>query len=469
MSIMVGAQSKRLKENNDINRYVFVACIIAALSGLLFGLDIGVISGALPFISKAFGLATQSQEWVVSSMMFGAAIGAIGSGPVSLNIGRKYTLLIGSLLFIAGSLGCAMAYNIEMLIIFRVLLGLAVGVASFTAPLYLSEIAPQRLRGSLISMYQLMITIGIVIAFISDTAFSFSGQWRWMLGVITVPAFILFLGVMMLPESPRWLALKKKDVEAHKILELLRGSSEEAKQELNAIRKSLKIKQGGWNLFKSNPNCRRAVYLGIALQVMQQFTGMNVVMYYAPKIFKIAGFASTEQQMWGTVIVGLVNVFATFIAIGLVDKWGRKPVLKVGFVVMASAMAILGYFLHAGISTSFEQYSAAFVLLVFIVGFAMSAGPLIWVLCSEIQPLKARDFGITVSTATNWIANMIVGATFLSFLQILGNANTFWLYAGLNLIFLIVTFFVIPETKGVSLEQIEDNLMAGKPLSKLGC
>ena len=162
-------------------------------------------------------------------------------------------------------------------------------------------------------------------------------------------------------------------------------------------------------------------------------------------------------------------MFATFIAIGLVDKWGRKPVLKIGFAVMASAMAILGYFLHAGISTSFEQYSAAFVLLVFIVGFAMSAGPLIWVLCSEIQPLKARDFGITVSTATNWIANMIVGATFLSFLQILGNANTFWLYAGLNLIFLIVTFFVIPETKGVSLEQIEDNLMAGKPLSKLGC
>lgn len=453
---------------SDMNRYVFVASIIAALAGLLFGLDIGVISGALPFISKAFGLATQSQEWVVSSMMFGAAIGAIGSGPMSLRIGRKYSLVVGSLLFVVGSLGCALAVNTEMLILFRVLLGLAVGVASFTAPLYLSEIAPQRLRGSLISMYQLMITIGIVLAFLSDTAFSFEGQWRWMLGVITIPALILFIGVMMLPESPRWLALKNNNVEAHRILQLLRGNDEAAKQELHAIRESLKVKQGGWALFKGNANCRRAVYLGIALQVMQQFTGMNVVMYYAPKIFKIAGFATTSEQMWGTVVIGLVNVFATFIAIGLVDKWGRKPVLKIGFAVMALAMAVLGALLHAGISTAVEQYSAAFVLLVFIVGFAMSAGPLIWVLCSEIQPLKARDFGITVSTATNWIANMIVGATFLTFLQVLGNAETFWLYAGFNLFFLIVTFYIIPETKGVSLEKIEQNLMAGKPLSRLG-
>ncbi|MCL9782065.1 sugar porter family MFS transporter [Vibrio sp. S4M6] len=456
------------QDDGGLNRHVFIACIIAALAGLLFGLDIGVISGALPFIAKAFGLATHTQEWVVSSMMFGAAVGAVGSGPLSRKFGRKYSLIVASILFCIGSLGCALAASPEILIVFRVLLGLAVGVASFTAPLYLSEIAPQRLRGSLISMYQLMITIGIVVAFLSDTAFSYEGQWRWMLGVITIPALILFIGVLMLPRSPRWLALQGRDVEAKEVLELLRGCSSSAKKELEAIRESLKVKQSGWSLFATNRNCRRAVYLGIVLQVMQQFTGMNVVMYYAPKIFKIAGFASTSQQMWGTVIVGLVNVFATFIAIGLVDKWGRKPVLKLGFLVMAAGMAILGTLLHMGVSTTAEQYFAAFVLLVFIVGFAMSAGPLIWVLCSEIQPLKARDFGITVSTATNWIANMIVGATFLTFLQVLGNAQTFWLYAALNVVFIFITMALIPETKGVSLEKIEQNLMNGVSLSKLG-
>lgn len=461
-------ESSSIHEDGGLNRHVFIACVIAALAGLLFGFDIGVISGALPFVAKEFGLSTIAQEWVVSSMMFGAAVGALGSGPLSNKFGRKYSLVVASILFSVGSLGCALAMTQEVLIFFRVALGLAVGVASFTAPLYLSEIAPQRLRGSLISMYQLMITIGIVAAFLTDTAFSYTGEWRWMLGVITIPALILFIGVMMLPRSPRWLALKNRHVEAKEVLELLRGCSTTASKELDSIRESLKVKQSGWSLFVSNKNCRRAVYLGVVLQVMQQFTGMNVIMYYAPRIFKIAGFATTEQQMWGTVIVGLVNVFATFIAIGLVDKWGRKPVLKLGFLVMAAAMAILGMLLHMGVATQVEQYFAAFVLLVFIIGFAMSAGPLIWVLCSEIQPLKARDFGITVSTATNWIANMIVGATFLTFLKVLGNAPTFWLYAALNLAFLFVTMALIPETKGVSLEKIEKNLMDGVALSKLG-
>jgi SP family galactose:H+ symporter-like MFS transporter len=201
---------------------------------------------------------------------------------------------------------------------------------------------------------------------------------------------------------------------------------------------------------------------------MQQFTGMNVIMYYAPKIFEIAGFTNTTEQMWGTVIVGLVNVLATFIAIGLVDRWGRKPTLKLGFLVMAVGMGILGTMLHVGIHSSTGQYFAIAMLLMFIIGFAMSAGPLIWVLCSEIQPLKGRDFGITVSTATNWIANMIVGATFLTMLNTLGNANTFWVYAGLNVLFIILTIVLIPETKGISLEHIERNLLGGKKLRDIG-
>jgi len=204
------------------------------------------------------------------------------------------------------------------------------------------------------------------------------------------------------------------------------------------------------------------------LQVMQQFTGMNVIMYYAPKIFGIAGFSGTSEQMWGTVIVGLVNVLATFIAIGLVDRWGRKPTLKLGFLVMAVGMGVLGTLLHLGVETDFMKYFAIIMLMIFIVGFAMSAGPLIWVLCSEIQPLKGRDFGITVSTATNWIANMIVGATFLTMLDKLGNANTFWVYGALNVLFIVLTLWLIPETKNISLEHIERNLMIGKRLRDIG-
>lgn len=446
----------------------FFVCFLAALAGLLFGLDIGVIAGALPFIAKDFAITSHTQEWVVSSMMFGAAVGAIGSGWLSFKLGRKYSLMTGAVLFVLGSLFSAFAPNVEVLIVSRVLLGLAVGVASYTAPLYLSEIAPEKIRGSMISMYQLMITIGILGAYLSDTAFSYTESWRWMLGVITLPALLLLVGVFFLPDSPRWFAAKRRFYDAERVLLRLRDTSAEAKKELEEIRESLKIKQSGWALFKDNANFRRAVFLGVLLQVMQQFTGMNVIMYYAPKIFEIAGFANTTQQMWGTVIVGLINVLATFIAIGLVDRWGRKPTLVLGFLVMAVGMGVLGTMLHVGIHSQGAQYFAVAMLLMFIVGFAMSAGPLIWVLCSEIQPLKGRDFGITCSTATNWIANMIVGATFLTMLNTLGNANTFWVYAALNLFFIVLTLWLIPETKHVSLEHIERNLMKGRKLREIG-
>ncbi|NHW71826.1 sugar porter family MFS transporter [Cronobacter sakazakii] len=456
------------KQGRSHKAMTFFVCFLAALAGLLFGLDIGVIAGALPFIAKDFNITPHQQEWVVSSMMFGAAVGAVGSGWLSSRLGRKYSLMIGSVLFVIGSLCSAFAPYVEVLIISRVLLGLAVGIASYTAPLYLSEIAPEKIRGSMISMYQLMITIGILGAYLSDTAFSYSGAWRWMLGVITIPAILLLIGVFFLPDSPRWFAAKRRFHDAERVLLRLRDSSAEAKRELEEIRESLKVKQGGWALFKDNSNFRRAVFLGILLQVMQQFTGMNVIMYYAPKIFELAGYSNTTEQMWGTVIVGLTNVLATFIAIGLVDRWGRKPTLILGFIVMAAGMGILGTMLHMGIDSPAGQYFAVAMLLMFIIGFAMSAGPLIWVLCSEIQPLKGRDFGITLSTTTNWIANMIVGATFLTMLNTLGNAPTFWVYAGLNLFFIVLTVLLVPETKHVSLEHIERNLMQGRKLRDIG-
>lgn len=445
---------------------VFI-CIMAALAGLMFGLDIGVISGAVQFIQNDFQVDDRTIEWIVSAMMLGAAVGAVGAGWLSARLGRKRSLILAAILFVIGSLLCSMAHSPDALIVGRLVLGLAVGVATFTAPLYLAEVASERSRGAMVSIYQLMITIGILAAFLSDLAFSHSGSWRWMLGVIAIPGALFLLGVLTLPDSPRWLLMRGRTEEARVVLQRLRGDAARVSSEIADIHEQLKTPQHGFRLFLENRNFRRSVGLGVLLQCMQQFTGMNVVMYYAPRIFEDMGYA-TQGQMWFTVVVGLVNVLATFIAIGLVDRLGRKPILYAGFTVMALGLGIVGTMMHLGISTHAEQVFTVVTLLMFIVGFAMSAGPLIWTLCSEVQPLNGRDFGIGCSTFTNWIANMIVGATFLTLLNGIGNAATFWLYAGLNVLFIVLTICLVPETRGITLERIEHNLMAGLPLRRIG-
>ena len=441
--------------------------VIAALAGLMFGLDIGVISGALGFIGKAFQIDDAVKEWIVSSMMLGAAGGAVLAGHLSASFGRKRTLIVSAALFVASSLLCAFAWSVTVLIIARVILGVAIGLATFTAPLYISEVADERHRGSMISTYQLMVTVGIFVAFVSDALLAYSGAWRWMLGLVAVPGVLFFAGVFLLPDSPRWLKMRGRDAEALQVLTDLRRDPQVARREAADIEEQLRQKQHGWSLFTGNANFRRSVLLGVLLQAMQQFTGMNVVMYYAPRIFELAGFGH-HAQLWGTAIVGVVNVLATFIAIGLVDRWGRRPMLVMGFAVMTLGMSILGALIFAGITTEVERLLAIAVLLCFITGFAFSAGPLIWVLCSEVQPLKGRDFGISASTFTNWAANFVVGVTFLTLLNTLGNAETFWLYAGFNGLVFLITLMLVPETKGISLEAIERNLMAGRRLRSIG-
>ncbi|MCP1372640.1 sugar porter family MFS transporter [Dyella lutea] len=445
---------------------IFV-CILAALAGLMFGLDIGVISGAQQFIQKEFAVSDSTIGLIVSFMMIGAAVGALVAGWLSGHLGRKRSLILGAVLFVAGSILCGMAWNPEVLIVGRFILGVAIGLASFTAPLYLAEIAPEQIRGAMISLYQLMITIGILVAFLSDTAFSYSGNWRWMLGIIAIPGALFLLGVFFLPYSPRWLMMRGRRAEAEQVLLKLRGNPVEIDKELSDIEEQLKVPQRGVHMFFQNANFRRSVGLGVLLQVMQQLTGMNVVMYYAPRIFEGMGY-NTESQLWFTAIVGLVNVLATFIAIAFVDRLGRKPILYAGFVVMTLGLGVVGTMMHLGIHTHAQQFFTVAMLLIFIVGFAMSAGPLIWTLCSEIQPLKGRDFGIGCSTLTNWVANAIVGWSFLPLLNGIGEARTFWLYAAFNAVFIVFTFWLVPETKGATLEEIERNLMAGKRLREIG-
>ncbi len=442
-------------------------CILAALAGLMFGLDMGVISGALHFIKRDFAVDDTTLGVIVSIMTAGAAIGALGAGFLSNSLGRRLTLILGASLFVAGSLVCSFAPGVGVIIIGRIMLGLAIGISSFTAPLYLAEIAPESIRGAMISTYQLMITIGIFLAFVSDTAFSYSGRWHWMLGVIAIPGVLFLLGVTALPESPRWLMMKSRHKEAESVLHKLTGNHETVTHIIGEIHDQLKTPQRGWHMFMENPNFRRSVGLGILLQIVQQFTGMNVVMYYAPRIFQNMGYATTAQ-MWFTAIVGLVNVLATFIAIALVDRLGRKPILVVGFVVMAIGLGVVSTMMHMGLHTPGQQRFTVVMLLIFIVGFAMSAGPLVWALCSEIQPLKGRDFGIGCSTFTNWAANSVVGFTFLPLLNGIGASKTFLIYAALNALFILFTLALVPETKGISLEHIEHNLMEGRPLRRIG-
>ncbi|WP_295269137.1 sugar porter family MFS transporter [Selenomonas sp.] len=459
----------RKKHATRIRAFIYFA---AGMAGLLFGLDQGVISGALPFISQEWNLGSVAQEWVVSSMMLGAATGAIVALFLARGIGRKKSLMTGATLFIIGCLGSGLSTGVTMLVAFRLILGLSIGIASYTAPLYLAEMSDKDSRGKVISGYQLMVTVGILLAFLSDTYFSYSGLWRSMLSIIAIPGFILILTVFTLPDSPRWLATKGRFAEASKVLNMLHEKTEVAEEELADIKETLKVKQAGWQLFKANKNVRRAVFLGVLLQAMQQFTGFNVIMYYSPKILGLAGFSSTEDQMIGTVINGIVFTLATFIAVGMVDKSGRKPALKIGFFVMAVSMAIVGVcmtMLEGGNAPSFVPYLAAIMTMMMIAGFAMSAGPIVWVLCSEIQPLKSREFGVACSTMTNWITCAIVGATFLSLIDALGSANTFWLYAALNAVFIFLTIGFVPETKNVTLEEIEKNLMSGKKLRDIGC
>lgn len=261
--------------------------------------------------------------------------------------------------------------------------------------------------------------------------------------------------------------MRGQNEEARRVLMRLRGDSELVRREEQEITAQLGIPQHGWQMFLRNSNFRRSVGLGILLQIVQQFTGMNVVMYYAPRIFQDMGY-KTEAQLWFTAVVGLVNVLATLIAIWLVDRWGRKPILYVGFSVMAIGLGVVGTMMHVGMHTQAAQLFTVAMLLIFIVGFAMSAGPLIWILCSEVQPINGRDFGIAISTFTNWIANFVVGATFLTLLNHFGNAQTFWLYSGFNVLFLLITGLLVPETKNITLEFIERNLMQGKPLRKIG-
>ncbi|MFT8474807.1 MAG: sugar porter family MFS transporter [Acetobacter orientalis] len=442
--------------------------VAAGLAGLMFGLDTGVIAGALHFIGHEFQTTTMVDEWIVSTLMLGAAGGALLASFLAREWGRRVTLSCAGVLFLVGTAACCLAHSVPVLLVGRFILGVGVGLAAFAAPLYISEITAQKDRGRMISLYQMAITIGMLLAYFSDSLLAAGGHWRWMLGIPALPALLFLLSTLIVPYSPRWLVTQGRHKEAASVLGLLRDNREKARAELKRIQKQVnKDQTGGFELLKTSKPFRKSFALGLSLQALQQLTGINVLLYYAPKVLERAHFGSSAA-IWATTLLGAANLVATIIALFLIDRWGRRPLLVTSCLIACASLVLFGFVLKLHVAGTWGAVLVLGTLVLFVLGYALGEGPLPWTLCSEIQPLKGRSLAIGCSTFVNWITNWLISSVFLTCMSVLGDSLTFWMLAGFNLVFLGVALVFVPETKGVSLEDIEDNLMRGERLRDIG-
>jgi MFS transporter, SP family, galactose:H+ symporter len=435
-------------------RFVYIAALFAALGGLLFGYDTGVISGALIFIKHEFGLSTVAEEIVVSGVLLGATIGAAFGGKAADLFGRRRVLLVTAAIFGIGALASAVAPSPLILIVSRVVLGLAIGLASTNVPVYLSEIAPAHARGWVVSLFQLAVTVGIVVAYLTDYAFAgIEGGWRLMLGLGVAPALVFGIGMFFLPETPRWLIRGGHYEVAHRVLVRIRDLGD-VQIEIEEIKASLaqQAESGHWTDLLHR-QVRPALVVGLGLAVFQQITGINTVIYYAPKILQSAGFASASGAILATVGVGIVNVAMTIVAMFLVDRAGRRPLLLVGIAGMIITLGVLG--LSFRYPTAQLAWIAVICLMGYVASFAISLGPIFWLLIAEIYPLKVRGLAEGTAATFNWASNLIVSLTFLTLIEKLGASSTFLLYALASVASWLFAYYFVPETKGRTLEEIE--------------
>jgi len=450
-----------LKKIQKGNSFIYFIAAIAAMGGLLFGYDTGVISGALLFIKKDWALSSLAQGWIVSSVLIGAVLGAAFSGKTTDYFGRRNVIITTAIIFFIGSIGTAFSPDANWLIAFRILIGVAIGIASFTVPLYLSEISPDNIRGAMVSLNQLAITIGIVLSYLIDHSFaSFEHGWRYMFFVGVLPSAVLGIGMLYLPDTPRWLISKGFDDRARKVLEKMNSNVDET---INKVKKNIEEeKNDSWKEVFS-VWLRPAMIIGIFLMFFQQFTGINTVIYYAPTIFQMTGFQSAEAAIFATIIVGLVNDSMTIVSIKLIDKLGRKPLLYIGLTGMIISLSVLGIAFKATVALgALLKWVAIGSLLTYIASFAISLGPVCWLIISEIYPLKIRGLAMSIATVSNWGFNFIVALTFLPMMQKLGTAETFWFFAVMSVAGVIFCYLYVPETKGYSLEEIEEHWLQGK-------
>ena len=443
-------------------KFLIVAAI-ASLGGLLFGYDTGVISGALPFLKQTFALSANMQGVATSAVLVGATLGAAFAGSLSDRFGRKWVIVVVALLFVVGALGSAAAPTLTVLLAARAVVGVAIGVASMLTPLYLAEMAPKERRGAIVSLNQFCITFGILVSYLVDYALTgVKGDWRWMLGAGAVPGLVLFLGMLVLPESPRWLAGKGRVDEARVALRRMRPGDVEA--ELSELQQDTLKNKGGtpWSAFL-NRAARRPLIIGVSLAVFQQVTGINTVIYYAPSIFQSAGMSSTSVSILATAGVGLVNVIMTVVAMNLLDRAGRRALLLWGLGGMIAMLVVLALAFTIGTKGAVAFITVAAVA-VYVGFFAIGLGPVFWLLISEIFPLAVRGRGMSIATVANWGSNFVVTLVFPGVVAALGTAAAFAIFAVLSVGAFIYTYFQVPETNGKSLEEIEAQLDGERPV-----
>ena len=443
--------------------WLYVVAIVASLGGLLSGFDTGVISGALLYINETWNLSDYLQGILVSSVLIGAVIGAATNGILADIFGRKKIIIATALIFITGSILCGLAPNIYVLILSRILVGLAVGIVNFVVPLYLSEVSPKQLRGTLVSLYQWAITAGILFSYVINAAFAQAVySWRWMLFAGVFPGLILLIGMMFLSDTPRWLISKNRDDEAKKVFQKIEPDID-VDEEIRQIKETLKPEKDTVDKkFRFKKWMIMPFIVGIGIMFAQICTGINTIIYYAPTIFKIAGFDSNLNAIYATTGIGVVNFLMTVVAIFFTDRLGRKPLLYFGLTgVMLSLLALGCAFQFEHVLGANLKWVAVGSLVSYIVCFAFSLGPVGWVLVSEVFPLKIRGLAMSICTVSNFAFNFFVVGSFPILINRLGGAITFWGFAAVSFLCILFVFFFVPETKGISLEQIESNWLKG--------
>ncbi|WP_446744581.1 sugar porter family MFS transporter [Silvibacterium acidisoli] len=436
------------------SQFLWRISFIAGLGGILYGYDMGIIAAALIFVKESFALSTRMQEIVVSIVLIGAMAGALIGGTIADRIGRRATLLWGAAIFIAGSLLAPLAPNVYLVIAARALLGIAIGFTSVTAPVYVSELSPPRSRGMLIGLYQLALTLGIAGADLVGYWLAGAHAWRWMFGIGAIPAALFLVLILTLPESPRWLFGQNRKAEAEAVLRTY-TNEEGASLLLDEIRTALAAKvEKRWSALWS-PAVRGSLFIAVGFTVLQQVTGINTIIYYGPQIFALAGITSNKSAIFSTLLVAIMNVVGTIIALILVDRAGRKPLLYAGVGGMTLSLFVLAYAFHNQIAlgASLGMLATA-CLMVYITFFAFSMGPIAWILVSEVFPLHVRGRGVAAATIGSGTSNFIVSLTFLSLINAAGKSATFSIYGIFCILTLLFVRFVVPETAGRQLESI---------------
>ncbi len=446
---------------HHLRPYLVGVGVVIMLAGALFGYDQGVISGALTGIQKQFNVGTLLLEVITSWVTLGAMAGALVAGAVADRLGRRRTIIAAAVLFVVGALAESLAPATGVLVVGRLVVGFGVGVASVAAPLYAAELAPARVRGRMISLYQLAITMGIFVAYFADYLLIEGNQWRVMLGVSAIPALLLFVAIAPMPDSPRWFVKMGRHEEARAALDKVE-SDRDIDAELEEMEELNRQEAAGTWRAVFEPTWRRPLLIGVVLAALQQFTGINAIIYYADKIFAAAGYASPASQSLATLLaIGAVNVVATFIAVAWVDRFGRKPLLVVGSIGMCASLIVVGaMFEELGSKGATGGGSVAGVvtlvgLVVFIASFAFSLGPVVWTIINEIFPSHVRGKAVAVATGANWFSAWLVAQFFLSLVGLITEAGTFWLFAAFCVATLFFVQRFVPETKGRSLEELE--------------